>query len=139
MAEPRILSGQNQLTPALTDRLYLYRPSTNDSAYSTVQQVKAAPVTTVTATSTLTAEQAGLVVVNNTGAVTMNLPTAVGNAGLTFIFKKGTSDAFAVTLDPAGSETIDGGSTVATIDAQHDTITIVSDGANWRVTARIIA
>lgn len=76
----------------------------------------------------------------NTAAHTVNLPAVADTqAGDTLTFVKTTSDAQAVTLDGASSETIDGSATLATIDAQYDTAILVSTGAAWIVVARDIA
>lgn len=101
-------------------------------------------VKTVTATSTLTVDDMGLILIANTGAVTINLPSAADCAIAQgtfkgFIFKKTTADAFAATIDPSASQTIDGASTHTAMDAQYDTITIYPDGSNWHKTAQIIA
>jgi hypothetical protein len=70
----------------------------------------------------------GEVVILCTGTFTINLPTAVGNeAKITAKCLAG-----AVTLDPAGAETIDGGAT-AVVNVVGASITIVSDGANWEI------
>lgn len=76
----------------------------------------------------------------NSAAHTVNLP-AVANtqAGDTLTFVKTTAAAFAVTLDGNASETIDGATTLATIDAQYDTAILVSTGSEWIVVARDIA
>lgn len=81
----------------------------------------------------------GLILVGNTGTMTITLPTAVNNTGRIFIFKKTSSSATAITVDGAGSETIDGATTHTAMDAQYDTITIISDGANWHIIAQKIA
>jgi hypothetical protein len=81
----------------------------------------------------------GLVLVANTGTMTLTLPTAVNNAGKRLIFKKTTSSATAITVDANASETIDGATTHTAMDAQYDTITIMSDGANWHIVAQKIA
>lgn len=60
-------------------------------------------------------------------AVTVTLPTAVGNTAR-FTFK--LMVAGTMTLDGAGTETIDGALTVST-SVQYTAITIVSDNANW--------
>jgi len=64
-------------------------------------------------------------------AITVNLPTAVGNT-VTFHIKKINSSANAVTVDANASETIDGGAT-ATLNVQYVSITLVSDNSNWMV------
>lgn len=61
---------------------------------------------------------------------TITLLTAAGKTGQMFVFKLTTGTGNIVTIDPAGSETIDGFSAV-TLQNQYDTITLVSDGTNW--------
>lgn len=76
----------------------------------------------------------------NTAALTVTLPPAAETqAGDRLTFVKTTAAAFAVTLDGNAAETIDGGATLATIDAQFDTAILVSDGTQWVVVARDIA
>jgi hypothetical protein len=80
------------------------------------------------------------ILVPNTAALTLNLPSAAAvQAGARLTFVKTTSNAQAITLDGSGSETIDGQATNAAMDANHDTITIVSDGTNWRIVCQKIA
>jgi hypothetical protein len=62
-------------------------------------------------------------------AITVNLPTAVGNTAK-FEIKKIDSSANAVTVDAFSTQTIDGGLT-AVLQVQYESITIVTDGANW--------
>lgn len=68
------------------------------------------------------------VIASPAGSITINLPTAVGAAGKFFEIKNVTGNQ--ITVDPAGSETIDGSSTyVMTIAGES--ITFVSNGTNW--------
>lgn len=85
--------------------------------------------TTITSTTTLTDSQTS-VWANNVGAITINIPTAVGRPGRVYIIKKISNNADAVTIDPAGSETIDGLTTVD-LTTQYDFIVIQSNNANW--------
>jgi hypothetical protein len=89
-------------------------------------------VTSQTANYTETATTGTKVIKCNTtsGAFTVTLPTAVGNQA-TLIIKK-TAAANALTIDGAGSETIDGGLT-ATLNKLDESITIVSDNTNWLI------
>lgn len=65
------------------------------------------------------------------GAITISLPTAVGNTAK-FTFKKTDSSVNTVTVDPNGTETIDG-DTTAIIQYQDTAFTIISDNANWQI------
>ena len=72
----------------------------------------------------------------SSGAITLTLPTAVGNKDSVFRIKKVDSDfTNAVTIDPDGVETIDG-STDTLLSTQGETIEIVSDGTEWSVLQR---
>jgi len=71
------------------------------------------------------------------GAFTVNLPTAVGRSGKRFTITKTTSSTGAVTIDGDSTETI-GGDSTKTLDFQHESITIMSDGANWIVVSWFI-
>jgi len=64
------------------------------------------------------------------GAFTVSLPTASGIKGKAYLIKKVDSSANAVTIDPYGTETIDGAATV-TLASQYDSVIVVSDGTNW--------
>jgi len=82
-------------------------------------------IVTKTANYTLTASD---VVVKANGTLTLTLPTAVGIGGKVYYTKNiGTGT---VTIDADGTETIDGDlSFVST--TQYESITVVSDSANW--------
>jgi predicted RecA/RadA family phage recombinase len=68
----------------------------------------------------------------NTAAQTVNLPSVADiPPGSKLFVKKTDATAQAVTLDPASSETIAGGATFATIDANNDLAQFVSTGAAW--------
>jgi hypothetical protein len=78
--------------------------------------------------------------VPNTAGLTLTLPAVASTqAGDRLTIVKTTADAAAVTLDPADSETIDNGATLATIDARYDCATLVSTGSEWVVLSRDIA
>lgn len=76
----------------------------------------------------------------NTGAFSLTLPAVADTQpGDTLRFVKTTADAAAVTLDGNASETIDGATTLATLDAAYDCALLVSTGAAWIVANRDIA
>jgi len=66
------------------------------------------------------------------GAITINLLTAVGRTGKRIDIKKIDSSAYAVTIDANGTETIDGALT-QTCYGQYDSYTLISDGTNWSI------
>ena len=77
-----------------------------------------------------------IVVLANTtdGAITLTLPSAIGNDGRQFIIKdwKGKSSVNPITMQPSLSQTIDGAST-KTINANYSSFYVISDGANWSI------
>lgn len=75
--------------------------------------------------------QADKVIICSTGSFAITLPTAVGNSGLTKTIKN-ISAATTITVTPNGAETIDGAATVA-LSNRYDSITVISDGANWYI------
>lgn len=91
-------------------------------------------VRTVSATTTLTANDYDLLVLGATGAVTVNLPAVAGlPPGRTYRIYKDAA-AFAVTITPA-SGTIDGSATKALAASAAHAAIIVTDGTNWFSTA----
>jgi hypothetical protein len=93
----------------------------------------AATVSVVSASYSETSTSGSKAVLCNaaSGAIVVTLPTAVGNTA-TLTFKKTDASANTLTIDGAGSETIDDGLT-AVLRAQFESITIVSDDANWSI------
>lgn len=68
----------------------------------------------------------------NTAAQTVNLPSVASIAtGAKLFVKKTDATAQAITIDPASSETIAGGATFATQDANNDLAQFVSNGTAW--------
>jgi len=65
-------------------------------------------------------------------AITLTLPAASGNTGLTYIIKKVDSTGNTLTIDGNASETIDGSTTVV-ISSQYDSITIICNGTSWDI------
>lgn len=67
------------------------------------------------------------------GGITISLPTAIGNAGKRYDIKKIAGSANQrVTIDPYGAQTIDDGAS-AELKKKYESITIISDGANWQI------
>ena len=66
------------------------------------------------------------------GNIIANLPAASTCSGMFYTVKKIDSSANTVTVDPNGSDTIDGGLT-AVINYQYTSVTIVSNGSTWYI------
>lgn len=65
-----------------------------------------------------------------TAPFTVTLPDATKNGGRKLTIKKVDASANAVTIDGAGSQTIDG-ATTDSLASQYDSLTMVSDGVEW--------
>jgi hypothetical protein len=86
---------------------------------------KTANYTVTTGDSSVYADSSG-------GAFTLTLPTAVGNSGRVFTFFKTDTSVNLVTIDGAGTETINGDLTIA-MGTKGDYLTIQSDNVNWKI------
>ncbi len=92
-------------------------------------------ITSVVAkTTTYTATSADdIILVSAAADWTLSLPTAVGISGKEYTIIRTDNDlSHKVTLDPSGSETIRGLTTV-TLNTAYESWTIISDGSNWQV------
>lgn len=89
-------------------------------------------VTAIQTTYTATYED-DIIIVTTGGPFTITLPTAVNHAGKTYTVKNLT--ATTITIDPNGSETIDGAATYAGLTGVNDSVTFYSDGSNWKIQA----
>lgn len=95
------------------------------------------PVVTKTGTATLTNSERVVLADATTAAFTMTLPTAAVSTPypIFYIKKIDSSLANIVTIDANGSETIDGLLSI-TLANRGETVTLQSDGTNWRVISR---
>lgn len=82
----------------------------------------------------LTVETGGVVVLASAsvGAVTISLPPADENEDRMITVKKTDSTSNFVTIDPDGSETIDG-DTFKRLTVEGASLTIISDGTEWHI------
>ena len=72
------------------------------------------------------------IVTTTGGAVEIDLPTAASQAGKTIDVLAKTGATNTVTVDPNGSETINGSATSRTLTGtDYQNLTLVSDGSNW--------
>jgi hypothetical protein len=66
------------------------------------------------------------------GTFTVTLPTAVGIVGQQFVIKN--SSAGTITIATTSAQTIDGSASGAIALGQYDSLSVLSDGANWIIT-----
>lgn len=86
----------------------------------------------VTSTDTATLNDFTIRCDCTTGNMTINLPTAASSNGQMLIIKKIDGTANTVTIDPNGTELIDGGANVA-IGTLNETKIIQSNGTSWDI------
>jgi hypothetical protein len=89
--------------------------------------------TAKTSNYTFTANDETIKFDTSSGNITASLPTAVGIKGKWYVAIK-TSASNTLTIDPDGSETINGAANY-TITNNNSTVTMQSDGSNWYVTS----
>jgi len=69
------------------------------------------------------------------GARTVTMPDAICHDGQEFVIKKMDSSANTVTVTGVSSQTFDGAANFV-LSNQNDTLTVKSDGANWKIILR---
>jgi hypothetical protein len=89
----------------------------------------AAKVSTVSTNTTL-GDQTFILVDASAGAITITLPTAVGIGDRYYHIKKIDSSSNKITISATGGQTIDG-STSYQLKIGNESVSIVSDNANW--------
>ena len=87
-------------------------------------------VRTVTASEALSSVDTLVLADATAGDILISLPPAASEKGREIIVKKISDPPHSVTLDPNGSEEIDGNPN-ATLNVKNQTIHIVSDGTAW--------
>jgi hypothetical protein len=95
------------------------------------------PVLTVSSTYVAVVSDEVILCDASGGAFTVTLFTAAGNTGKRIRIKKIDSTFNRITIDANASETIDG-ALVRRLATQDEYVTIISDGANWRVEERYV-
>lgn len=90
------------------------------------------PLRSTSSTSVTVTAGDGTIVCTNTNNATVAIPSAASLPNRIIVVKKGANNTATVTLDPDGSETIDG-ATSYVLYVVGDYVVIQSDGSNWRV------
>ena len=127
LAKNPTISGLVELDPGVG---LIEQTAPGDFVTTSVASVAGSYIVATSAVSyTETAVEGRKIVLITASGQTVTLPTAVGNAAeLTFIL----TVAGSLILDGAGAETINGGAT-ATLVSQFESVTLITDNANWRV------
>lgn len=87
-------------------------------------------VTSITASYDVASDDMVILADASDGAITVSLPPAAGALQQVFYVKKTDSSSNAVTIDPYGSETVDGATTY-TLGTQYKSVCICCDGSAW--------
>ena len=90
----------------------------------------AVPYATITGDTTITVANVVVFANATSGAIDVTLYLAASNGGKTLTVKKIDSGSNTVDIIRAGSETIDGGTTI-TLTHQNESVTLMSDNSNW--------
>jgi hypothetical protein len=110
-----------------TDDVRIYANFTTDAS------IRKSATETITASSdTLDDTNYAVECDCTSNAITINLPTAVGNEGLEYIISKVDTTANNLTIDPNGSELINGDSTMI-ISFKDSAMQIYSNNVGWRI------
>lgn len=103
---------------------------TQNAVKTYVDAVAGVAVTTQTGAYQITASDSVILCNTTSAGFTVTLPTAVGSSRAYHIKKIAAANTLVIAT--TSSQTIDGGTTIS-ITALDETITVVSDGANWRI------
>lgn len=121
---------------------FLIRPVDGDSPYQAAKEgdviknpgaISGNNITVTNTDSPYTAQLGDQIILvdESGGAVTVTLPAPTWE-GESYTIKQITGGANNTTVDTAGSETIDGASSIA-LDAQWEVVKVVSDGTDWLI------
>jgi len=94
------------------------------------------PVTTEN--SNYTPDENDYTILCNAGSMTINLPQASTADGRVYVIKKVSATAGTITIDPNGSETIDGAATNTDITVVGECMTIQCNGNNWFILSKYL-
>ena len=102
----------------------------NGATEITLSKAPIIPYTTITGDTTITDANVVVFVNATSGAINVTMYAATSNGGRTVTIKKTDSSSNTVSVLRAGSETIDG-DTSTVLYHQNESVTLVSDNANW--------
>jgi hypothetical protein len=91
-------------------------------------------VRSVTATTAIVSSDFAILADSTSGAITVSLPPAATANGRIFFVKRVNAGLNSITVDPFGSETIDGAATNV-LTLQWAKISIISNGTAWFIVA----
>lgn len=129
-----LITGRTSDTdPQSVDMLMTYDDSAAAMKKVSKGDLLKLPVRAVTGTDTVTVEDGVITADATSGAFTITLPSASSCAGRKFLFKNLASTSNAVTIARAGSDTIDGATSI-TMTIQYESIELISlGGTAWAI------
>ena len=127
-------SGSVGFADASGNRKVRYRNVENQFHLSSGQRYDIHATSSATLNMTTTDGRVMILADTSSNAITINLPAAATNSGRIIYIKDkgGNAGTNNITIDPDGSETIDGGSTVA-INSNYGSMLILCDGTRWHI------
>ncbi len=96
----------------------------------TISESPVVPYTAITGDTTVTTSNVVVFANATSGAIDVTMYTADSNGGRTLTVKKTDSSTNAVSILRAGSDTIDGATSVILYN-QNESVTLISDNSNW--------
>lgn len=133
--EPAATTTSHTLTlPAAQGAVNTVLTNNGSGALSWASASGLQALSTKTTTYSVATTDGVLLLDATSAAFTTTLPTAVGNTGKIFYFKKIDSTANLCTIATTSSQTIDGVLTIR-MGTQYDELVVVSNGTNWSVLA----
>jgi hypothetical protein len=146
---PRMTTTQkNAITGTIPTGLLVYDTTLlalnhyNGSAWASISGSASNPVVVAINNTnspySLTTATDILVCTASSGAITITLPTAVGNSGKIFrLIRTDTTLANAITINTTSSQTIGVGKSTRYMWTANESWQIVSDGANWQIISHL--
>lgn len=138
VASPRTAARALSPTPVEWPDETEHRRMLAQSLRQVQETIRKVPTKVLSITASYTMDDADALILANAtgGAITITLLTAAGRGGRRIIVKKTDASANLVTIDGAGSETLDDSLSLG-LSQKNATREYMSDGTNWKLISEI--
>ncbi|MEE8186462.1 MAG: hypothetical protein V3T99_02230, partial [Nitrososphaerales archaeon] len=127
----RFVTGDNVRMTVGTDGNVGIGTTSPNSTFETNGSFATSAVKTITNADYTATASDYVILMSNTTTQWVFLPTAIGIEGRRYIIKKINAGGMIPTIDPSGSETIDGSEFYSGLDTENESVEVISDGSNW--------